>query len=367
MRVLLACPYDWHAPGGVQVHIRQLGSVLRDRGHEVLVLAPGDAPATEAWVRIVGRPVRVAYRGTVAPISFSPSAWAKVRGRVRAFAPDVVHVHEPLTPSVSMLTTLAADAPVVATFHAYLDRSRLMEFAGPLLRRIHRRISISVAVSDAAAAFLRRVVRGPIEVVPNGVDVERFSHPGPCPEGLPAGRVILWVSRLDPQKGFPVMVRAFHRVALDTEDVWLVVVGEGRDRGAIDLLPESLRTRVLMRGVIPNEELHPYHGAADVFAAAATGQESFGYILVEALAAGVPVVATDIPGYREVVRDGVEGLLVPPDDPAALAGALGRVLDEPDLARALATAGRERARAFSWDEVAPRLEAVYRRAVSAAR
>jgi phosphatidylinositol alpha-mannosyltransferase len=367
MRVLLACPYDWHAPGGVQVHIRQLGAVLRDRGHEVLVLAPGDAPATEAWVRIVSRPIRVRYRGTVAPISFSPSAWSKVRGGLRAFAPDVVHVHEPLTPSVSMLTTLAADAPVVATFHAYLDRSRLMEFAGPVLRRIHRRVSVSVAVSDAAAEFLRRVARGRIEVVPNGVDVERFSHPGPRPEGLPAGRIILWVSRLDPQKGFPVMVRAFHRVALDAEDVWLVVVGEGHDRGAVDLLPERLRERVLMRGAIPNEKLHPYHGAADLFAAAATGQESFGYILVEALAAGVPVVATDIPGYREVVRDGVEGLLVPPDDPAALARALGRVLDDPDLARALVTAGRERARAFSWDEVAPRLEAVYRRAVAAAR
>jgi phosphatidylinositol alpha-mannosyltransferase len=224
-----------------------------------------------------------------------------------------------------------------------------------------------VAVSDAAAAFLRRVIRGRIEVVPNGVDIDRFSHPGPRPEGLPAGRIILWVSRLDPQKGFPVMVRAFHRVALGDEDVWLVVVGEGRDRTAIDLLPEGLRERVLMLGAIPNEELHPYHGVADVFAAAATGQESFGYILVEALAAGVPVVATDIPGYREVVRDGIEGLLVPPHDPAALAGALGRVLEEPDLARGLVAAGRERARAFSWDEVAPRLEEVYGRAVAAAR
>ena len=153
MRILLACPYDWQAPGGVQVHVRQLAEVLRRRGHEVLVMAPGTTDPTEPWVRIVGRPFPVPYRGTVAPISFSPRAWSRVRGIGRAFTPEVVHVHEPLTPSVSMLATLAATAPVVATFHAYLDRSRLMQVAGPALRRIHRRIAASVAVSEAAAGF----------------------------------------------------------------------------------------------------------------------------------------------------------------------------------------------------------------------
>jgi len=367
MRVLLACPYDWHAPGGVQVHVRQLGSVLRDRGHEVLVLAPGDAPATEAWVRIVGRPFRVPYGGTVAPISFSPSAWSKVRGRVRAFAPDVVHVHEPLTPSVSMLTTLATEAPIVATFHAYLDRSRLMQLAAPALRRVHRRIGVSIAVSEAAAGFLRRVISGLVEIVPNGVDVERFAHPGPPAEGLPVGRLILWVNRLDPQKGFGVMVRAFEELAKERPDAHLVVAGDGRDRDALERLSGQARRRVVHLGTVPHEELPRYHAAADVFAAAATGQESFGIVLVEAMAAGVPVVATDIPGYREVIRDGVEGLLVPPDDPVALAAAIGRVLDEPDLAHGLVDAGRERARTYSWSEVVPRLEAVYAGAVATAR
>ena len=367
MRILLACPYDWHAPGGVQVHVRQLGTTLRGRGHEVLVLAPGAAPAGEAWVRIVGRPMRVPYGGTVAPISFSPSAWFKVRGRLRAFAPDIVHVHEPLTPSVSMLTTLAAEVPVVATFHAYLDRSRLMRVAGPVLRRVHRRIGVSVAVSEAAAAFLRRVVAGPVEIVPNGVDVERFAHPGPPAEGLPPGRLVLWVNRLDPQKGFPVMVRAFDELSRGLPDTFLVVAGDGRDRDALDQLSDEVRRRVVRLGTVPHDDLPRYHAAADVFVAAATGQESFGIVLVEAMAAGVPVVATDIPGYREVVRDGLEGLLVPPGDPPALAAALVRILEEPDLASTLAAAGRERARAFSWEVIAPRLEAVYRGAVAAAR
>jgi phosphatidylinositol alpha-mannosyltransferase len=359
MRILLACPYDWHAPGGVQVHVRQLAGVLRERGHEVLVLAPGSAAASEPWVRIVGRPVRVPYGGTVAPISFSPSAWSKVRGRMRAFAPEVVHVHEPLAPSVSMLATLASEAPVVATFHAYLDRSRLMEAAGPALRLVLRRVAVSVAVSEAAATFLRRVSHGPVEIVPNGVDVGRFAAPGPPAEGLPHGRLVLWVNRLDPQKGFGVMVAAFQELAEASEDVSLIVAGNGRDLGQVARLPEAIRRRVVCLGTVPHDDLPRYHAAADLFASAATGQESFGIVLVEAMAAGLPVVATDIPGYREVVRDGVDGLLVPPGDPRGLATALRRILSEPDLAAALSTAGRERAQAFSWEVIVPRLEALY--------
>jgi phosphatidylinositol alpha-mannosyltransferase len=367
MRILLVCPYDWHAPGGVQVHVRQLGSALRARRHEVVILAPGDVPATEPWVRIVGRPIRVPYAGTVAPISFSPAAWSRVRGRLRAFAPDIVHVHEPLTPSVSMLATLAADGPVVATFHAYLERSRLMRLGGPVLRRVHRRIDVSIAVSEAAAGFLRRVISGPIVIVPNGVDLDRFADPGPPAEGLPVGRLILWVSRLDPQKGFGVMVRAFEDLARGRPEAFLVVAGDGRDRQALERLSDGARRRVVHLGTVPHQDLPRYHAAADVFVAAATGQESFGIVLVEAMAAGVPVVATDISGYREVVRAGVDGLLVPPEDPTALARAVGRVLDEPDLALALAEAGRERARSFSWSQVVPRLEAAYEGAIAAAR
>jgi phosphatidylinositol alpha-mannosyltransferase len=364
VRIALSCPYDWHAPGGVQVHVRGLAEALSARGHQVLVLAPGSAPAAEPWVRIVGRPLRVPYRGTVAPIAFSPRAWSAVRGRLRAFGPDVVHVHEPLAPSVSMLATLAATAPVVATFHAHLDRSRLLELSAPVLRRLHGQIRLSVAVSEAAAAFWRRALAGPIRIVPNGVDVERFAEPGPPAEGLPQGRRVLWVNRLDPQKGFPVMLRAFESLARERPDVCLVVAGDGPDRAAADRLPERARARLVRLGTVPHEQLQRYHAAADVFASAATGQESFGIVLVEAMAAGVPVVATDIAGYREVVRHEVDGLLVPPGDAPALAAAIGRVLDDPELASRLSAAGRERASAFSWDVVVPRLEEVY---VEAAR
>jgi phosphatidylinositol alpha-mannosyltransferase len=177
----------------------------------------------------------------------------------------------------------------------------------------------------------------------------------------------LWANRLDPQKGFPVAVRAFARLAGEFEDVSLVVAGDGRDRDAIGLLSERDRSRVVMLGAVPNDDLPPYHAAADAFVAPALGQESFGIVLVEAMAAGVPVVASDIPGYREVVRDGIDGLLVPPRDPNALAVALRRVLQEPELSSDLARGGRERAREFSWDVVAPRIEAIYERVIGSGR
>lgn len=360
MKVALACPYAWDAPGGVQVHVAQLARRLRDRGHEVLVLAPGSAPVAEPWVRVVGAPVRVPYRGTVAPICFSPASARRVRAALGAFAPDVVHVHEPLTPSTSMQAVRASAAPVVATFHANLGRSRLMEVAGPALRTVYRRIDVAIAVSDAAASFLARAIPGgEVRVVPNGVDTRPFAHPGPSAEGLPAGRILLWVNRLDPQKGFPVAVAAFARLAARFPDLAFVVAGDGKDRDAVRSLSEPVRGRVLLLGRVPHAKLPAYHAGADAFVSPATGRESFGIVLVEAMAAGVPVVATDIAGYREVVRDGVDGLLVRPGDPDALAGALGRILDDPELASRLAVAGHERALGFDWDEVAPRIEAVY--------
>jgi phosphatidylinositol alpha-mannosyltransferase len=364
VRVLLACPYDWDAPGGVQVHVRELGAELTARGHETLVLAPGRARPADQDVRIVGRPVRVPYGGKVAPICFSRASWRRVRRLLDVFEPHVVHAHEPFSPSTSMLSVLATEAPVVATFHAFHERSRLLRAAAPFLRTVAGRIDAAVAVSEAAAAFASPVFSGDVEIVPNGVDVERWSAPHQPASGLPDGRRLLWAGRLDPQKGFGVAVRAFGRLAGDFDDLSFVVAGDGRDRGAVEILSPGVRDRVVMLGAVPNVDLPRYHAAADAFVAPATGHESFGYVLVEALAAGVPVVASDIPGYREVIRDGVDGLLVPPSDDEAVASAIARVLRDDKLAERLAAAGRDRARVFSWDVVTPRIEAIYGRATS---
>jgi phosphatidyl-myo-inositol alpha-mannosyltransferase len=358
MRVALACPYAWDAPGGVQTHVRQLAGKLLEHGHLVEVLAPARRPPVEPHVRRVGRAVGIPYNQSVAPIAPWPSTYSGVRRHLRRFRPDVVHVHEPLVPGPSMFATLTATAPVVATFHAYGERARLLDAAVPALRRVWRRLDVRLAVSEAAATFVEsRFREDGMRVVPNGADVELFEGAAPAP--LPDGRRILFVNRLDRRKGFPVMVEAFRRLAAERFDVILVVAGDGRDRGAVRDLPIGARARTVMLGSVPHPDLPPYHAACDVFCAPATGRESFGIVLVEAMAAGLPVVASDIPGYREVVRDGVDGLLVPPRDPEALATAIGRLLDQPDEAERFADAGRLRASRYSWERIVREVEAIY--------
>lgn len=364
MKILIACPYDWNAPGGVQIHVRELAARLLGAGHQVRVLAPGRGSPHESWVRFTGRPLRVPYAGTVAPICPWPGSLRRIRREIREFAPDVVHVHEPFTPSTSLFATLASDVPVVATFHAYLVRSRLLLIAKPLLRRVWRRISVPMAVSETAASFSARRFGGDPEIVPNGVEVERFAS-GSARSDLPDGPRALWVNRLDPQKGFRVALRAFDILARQLPALTMIVVGDGPDRSAIDDLPMAVRKRLTVLGNVPHDRLPDYFASADVFISPATGQESFGMVLVEAMAAGVPVVCTDIPGYREVVRPDAEGLLVPPGNAIALAVAVRRILLDPKLAERYVAAGRSRAARFSWDEVVPRIENAYQRALAA--
>jgi len=364
VRVALACPYAWDDAGGVQVHVRELAERLRGRGHDVIVVTPAREAVGDPHVVRVGRPVDVPYNASNAPIDPRPWSRRRVREVLRAFGPDVVHAHQPTVPSTGMWATLEARAPVVGTFHSGAGRARLYDLAAPILRRVARRLVVRIAVSRRAEAFERARIGGGFEIVPNGVETDRFA--GAEPAELPEGTRLLFVGRLDSRKGFPVAVRAFGTLAgPDGRDVRLVVVGDGPERNAVDELPGAIRSRVTMLGTLANEELPPVAAGCDLFLGPATGGESFGVVLIEAMAAGLPVVASDTPGYDEVVRDGVDGLLVPPSDPEALAVAAGRVLDDPQLAARLAAAGRDRARTFDWSVVVPRVEALYDRALRA--
>ncbi len=361
MRIALVCPYAWDDPGGVQVHVRELAEHLLGRGHDVVVLAPVRRHAPQAYVRAVGRPIDVRYNRSNAPIDPRPWSRRSVDKALRRFGPDVVHVHEPLAPSTSMWATLVATGPLVATFHSNAERARIFDATAPLLRRIAARIRIRIAVSAPAAAFARARIGGRYEIVPNGTDVSRFADAAAADLG--PGRKLLFVGRLDLRKGFPVALAAFARLGASREDLRLIVVGDGPERSAVEGLPAGIRTRVEMLGAVANEALPTYHAACDVYVGPALGGESFGMVLVEAMAAGLPVVASAIEGYREVVRDGVDGLLVPPRDPVALSDAVARILDDEVLAARLRAAGRARGSTFDWTNVAPRLEALYARAV----
>jgi phosphatidyl-myo-inositol alpha-mannosyltransferase len=343
------------------VQVGELARRLRDRDHDVLVLAPSRSAPVEPWVHGVGRPIDVPYNASVAPICPWPSSRKRVRSALERFDPEVVHAHEPLTPSTSMFATRWGGAPVVATFHSGAGRARLFDVAAPALRRVAAGIEIRVAVSRAAAAFAGRRIGGGFVVVPNGVDLDRFRDASPAE--LPPGRRILFVGRLDKRKGFPDAVRAFDRVASRVPEALLLVVGTGPDAAALDELGPDTRRRVVLLGAVPNEDLHHVEASCEVLMAPSIGGESFGIVLVEALAAGLPVVASNIPGYDEVIRDGDDGLLVPPQDPATLASAVRRVLRDPDLADRLARAGRRRAERYSWDVVTTQLEVLYRRAM----
>jgi phosphatidylinositol alpha-mannosyltransferase len=362
VRVALACPYAWDSPGGVQVHVRELGERLRGRGHQVLVLTPSRNRPAEPWVRAVGRPVEVPYNRSTAPIDPRPWSVRLVRRLLLAFRPDVVHAHEPFTPSTSMWAMLSSRAPVVATFHSGAERSLLFDLATPVVRRMARRVAVSIAVSERAAAFARTRLGGEFRVIPNGLDVATFA--GAEPADLDPGRRLLFVGRLHRRKGFPVAVEAFGLLAESRPDIRLIVAGDGEERATAERLKPSVRDRMTMLGTVPHDQLPRYYAACDLLVAPSVGGESFGYVLLEAMAGGLPVVASRIPGYDEVVRDGREGFLVPPGNPRAVADAAAKVLDDRALAQTMGHAGRATAARYDWVVVAEEIEAAYREALA---
>jgi phosphatidylinositol alpha-mannosyltransferase len=366
MRIVQISPYSWDAPGGVQVHIRQLSQHLRQRGHDVLVLAPGDARDNSDQVRIVGRPLPIQWNGSVARICLSPASSGRVRRSLREFTPDVIHVHDPLSPSTSMLGVWHANAPVVATFHSYYESgdmvARVYTAVVPLLRPIWKRLAQRIAVSPSAARTVTsRLGDDPVRIVPNGAETELFASARPA--RLPPGRKMLFVGRLEPRKGFPVALRAFAILAREYPDLRFIVVGAGSERYHLDDLDPQVRARIHMQGRVPDEELPTFHAAADVYISPAIGSESFGIVLIEAMAAGLPVVASDIVGYRDVLRGGQDGILVTPGDADALAAGVRRVLEDHTLAKSLGANGVQRARSFAWNAIVDELESIYGDAV----
>jgi phosphatidylinositol alpha-mannosyltransferase len=364
VKVLIVSPYSWSTPGGVGAHVGHLARALRSRGHEVRILAPSEGDP-EPGVVSVGRSIPIPYNGSIARLAFGPRVALRIRVALRRARPDVVHVHEPFAPSAGLLALLNTRLPVVATFHASIGRSRAYRVAAPALRPLYRRLAARIAVSEEARRTIERAFGrdGGITVIPNGVEWSRFASLPP-----PSGSLVLFVGRMEKRKGAAVLVEAFTQLAGQRPDAELVLTGEGPERKTVEqTVPESLRDRVTFVGRVDPRELAEVVGRAAVVCAPSLGGESFGIVLLEAMAAGRPVVGSSIPGYAAVVRDGIDGILVPPGDAAALAHALERVLADPDAARAMGEAGRERARRYDWPAVASAVEEVYERAIAAPR
>ena len=376
MDIGLVCPYEWTVPGGVGNHVRALAGELRRAGHRVDVLAPAGRPVAEPGFVGLGGSLAVPYNGSVARIAIGPRALVRVRRAVRRGGYDLLHVHEPLSPSVGLLTVTQAGGrggpgdrgiPVVGTFHANLGRSLALEAAGPLLARVYDRLAGRIAVSPSARDTWQGRFGGAMAVVPNGVGPEFFASPKPLDGWRHDGPTVLFVGRLEPRKGLAYLVRAFLRLKPAFPRLRLLVVGRDdkrqRDR-AMALVPPRLRTDLVFVGSVPQADLPSYYASADVFCAPSLGGESFGIVLAEAMAVGLPVVCSDIGGYRDLVHDGTDGLLVPPGDAEALATALAGLLDHPVRLAAMGAAAAAGARRYAWDVVAAEVAEVYRAALS---
>jgi phosphatidyl-myo-inositol alpha-mannosyltransferase len=356
VRVTLVSPYSWTTPGGVGNHVENLAAQLRDRGHDVVVLAPADGPVARD-VRAVGRSIPVPFNGAIARIAFGPRVAMRVRRALRDFSPDLVHAHEPFAPSVSMLAVQAAGVPCVATFHADASESRIYRAAGPILRALWNKLAVRIAVSEAARTTVERVFADGMLVIPNGIDVGHFAS---IPPADPSSRTVLFVGRLERRKGARVLIEAFARVP----NAQLLIVGDGPEREACRAAAAPLGDKVEFLGRVEPAALPQQMARANIVCAPSLGGESFGVVLLEAMAAGRAVVASSIPGYAAVVRDGIDGLLVPPDDQAVLARALTELLDDAGRARGMGENGRENAARYDWSIVAGEIERVYEEALA---
>ncbi len=358
MRVALVCPYAWDRFGGVQSHVRSLAAVLRERGHAIQVFAPhvaADAAAPEG-VTLVGRAVPIPANGSVAALAFGPAVGTAVRRALADFEPDVLHLHEPLIPSISLLALRSAEVPAVGTFHAAMEWSFGYGIARGALGPTIRRLAVRTVVSESARALVSRYFPGPYVLTPNGIDVAAFAAAEPVRHT--EGPTVLFFSRLEKRKGLEVLVRAMPHVP----DAMLVVAGSGPEERAVKSLARSLSVEAVWLGRVPDAEVAATYRGADVYCAPALGGESFGIVLVEAMAAGTPVVCSDLPGFRAVA--GEAAFLVPPRAHRRLAAALRRVLEDRDKGETMRAAGRAVAERYDWGRLVPRVEEVYESALA---
>jgi phosphatidylinositol alpha-mannosyltransferase len=371
MRVGIVCPYSWDIPGGVQAHVRDLAEKLIDLGHTVSVLAPGDddMPGLPPYVVVAGKAVPIPYNGSVARLQFGVVSAARVRRWLRDGAFDVVHVHEPAPPSLSLLTCMIHDGPLVATFHAATVRSRFLAMFDTVLQPFLEKLSGRIAVSPAARKVIVEHLGADAVVIPNGVSVARFADAAPFPGYPRAGgaSTIGFIGRYDePRKGMDVLVAALELLAPRRPELRLLVAGRGEAAEFASRLPPGLTSRVELLGQVSEADKARLLRSVDVYCAPNTGQESFGVILLEAMAARTAIVASDLEAFRRVLAGGRAGELFATGDPVALAAALERVLDDVPHRAALVAAGGQAVAPYDWDVIVVEVLRVYELAIAGA-
>jgi phosphatidyl-myo-inositol alpha-mannosyltransferase len=369
MRIGIVCPYSWDLPGGVQAHVRDLAENLIELGHTVSVLAPGDddMPGLPPYVVVAGKAVPIPYNGSVARIQFGIVSAARVRRWLRDGKFDVVHLHEPAAASLPLLACMIHDGPLVATFHMALTRSRFLSMFDTVLQPFFEKLSGRIAVSPAARKVIVEHLGADAVVIPNGVTVSHYSHAAPLPGYPRAGPTIGFIGRYgEPRKGMDVLVGALELLAPHRRDLRLLVAGRGEADDFRAALPPGLVDRIDLLGLVSEADKARMMRSVDVYCAPNTGRESFGIILLEAMAARTPIVASNIDAFRRVLDGGAAGELFTRGDPGALATALAAVLDDPVRRRQLIAAGVKAVAPYDWSIIVQQVVRVYELAIAGA-
>ena len=359
MKIGIVCPYAWDVPGGVQAHIRDQAETLIEMGHDVSVITPVEDPASLPTYAVDGgRPRSVPYNGSVARLTFGVKATARVRRWIREGEFDVLHVHEPLAPSLGVLACWSARGPIVATVHSSIERSRVLVTGYYLAQTALEKISALVAVSEHARRTIVDHLGGDAVLIPNGVRVDHYRDAPPLREW--PGPAIGFLGRMDePRKGLPILLEAFAGVRAHVPEATLVLIGPGDVDEVLADVPAALRAGIVVLGRLDEEEKARALASVDVYVAPNTGGESFGIVLLEAMAAGTPVIASDLDAFARVLDGGRCGALFPVGDSAALADTVVTLLEDEDARARLVEAGSRRAEAYDWRTVGVDLIDVY--------
>lgn len=366
MRVGIVCPYDWNTPGGVQAHIRDLAAELTRRGHTVSVLTPAeDDTDLPDYVVAAGRPVAVPYNGSVARLNVGVVSAARVRRWIRDGHFDVLHVHEPISPSLTVLACWIAQGPIVATQHVSMERSKALSSLSLVANTAMEKLSARIAVSEKARQFMVEHVGGDAVLIPNGVDCAAFEVPDALPGYPRDAPTLFFIGRIDePRKGLPTLLAAMPAIIAAHPEVELLVAGPGEVAEVEQELPPQLVPHVRFLGLVSEaDKVRAYH-SADLYIAPHLGGESFGIVLLEAMASGTPVLASDLEAFRLVLAESRYGELFTAGDVPGLAEHVNALLGDPQRRAELAAAGRRRAREYDWATVARDIERVYESVVT---
>jgi phosphatidylinositol alpha-mannosyltransferase len=366
IRIGMVCPYGWDTPGGVQTHIRDLAEHLISEGHYISVLTPvsDDSLELEDYVVNAGKPIPIPVNGSVARVLFGPIASSRAKQWIASGDFDLLHLHEPAIPSLSLLACSAAEGPLVGTFHVSTPKKKAIYAIGPILEPIVEKLTARIAVSELARSTLKDHFETDAVVIPNGIDGQKYAN-AIISKDYTGENTIGFIGRFEePRKGLQVLLDSLPIVARFIPDVLYLIAGPGESKDYLKQINPELRGRVKFLGLLSDKEKESFLKSIQIYVAPNTGGESFGIILTEALSAGTAVVASDIPAFKAVLENGEAGELFKNEDSTDLAKVLVELLRDKDRREKLASNGKLSAQKYDWQVVAEQIESVYEMAIA---